>query len=79
VLQTVNKIRMSSEASSLHCVWVRNERESGAPLVCVWMDTSNGGILRVAGCGMVPEIPAHAKGDNLDENSECASSVIGPK
>ena len=72
VLQSVNNNRTRLEASSLYCVWVRNECQPGAPLVCIWIDSTNEGMLRAIGCDDVTEEPARTSVADAEDNSDAA-------
>ena len=39
MLQTVHQKEAPARASSIYCQWIRENRELGAPLVAVWMDS----------------------------------------
>jgi hypothetical protein len=39
MLQAVHQKEAPARASSIYCQWIRENRELGAPLVAVWMDS----------------------------------------
>jgi hypothetical protein len=39
MLQAVHQKEAPARASSIYCRWIRENRELGAPLVAVWMDS----------------------------------------
>jgi hypothetical protein len=77
VLQTFNKKLGKSKASSLYCVWVRNEREYGAPLTCIWINRRMRAFEQQLA-------PGDTGGDSVDEilknakrPSECGCEICG--
>lgn len=68
VLQTFNNDRPGTRASFIYCVWVRDEHQPGAPLVCIWIDGTNEGLLRAIGHDAVTEKSAAGVAEAQDDS-----------
>ena len=46
MLQRIHQKTPAPRASSLYCLWIRDSRRPGAPLVAVWIDSEMRGFER---------------------------------
>jgi hypothetical protein len=66
MLQTVHDEFTAPRASSLHCVWIPPQQESGPPLVVLWIDDE----MRAFGLDCIPKASAGEPGEVCDEQAQ---------
>jgi hypothetical protein len=75
VLQGVNKKIRDSKASSLYCIWIKNEQQPGSALTAVWIDSEMSAFEgQFAFAARTAASPAR---DSQSEESDCTREPCG--